>query len=114
MPAEIFRTETGPAARLSPGSPARTAASYDEIPYESHAIADSHPDHIAAIAALFGIESPDPARCRVLELGCARGDNVMAMATTLPGASFVGVDGSARQIADGERRRSGAGLDNVK
>jgi methyltransferase-like protein/ubiquinone/menaquinone biosynthesis C-methylase UbiE len=114
MPAEIFRTETGPAARLSPESPAQTATSYDEIPYDSQAVADTHPDHMAAIAALFGIESPDPAHCRVLELGCARGDNVMAMATTLPGASFLGIDGSARQIAEGERRRSGAGLDNVK
>src|SRR3984893_14331656 len=114
MPAEIFRTETGPAARLSPESPAQTATSYDEIPYDGQAIADTHPDHMAAVAALFGIDSRDPGRCRGLELGCARGDNVMAMATTLPGASFHGVDGSARQIAEGEKRRKGAGLDNVK
>ena len=114
MPAEIFPTETASAARLRPGSPAQTASSYDEIPYESQGIADTHPDHMASIAALFGIAAPDPARCRVLELGCARGDNLMAMATTLPGASFLGIDGSTRQIADGERRRAGAGLDTVR
>lgn len=114
LPTESVRTETGSAAALSPGSPSRTTASYDEIPYESHGIAATHPDRVAAVATLFGIESPDPARCRVLELGCARGDNLMAMATTLPGASFLGIDGSARQIADGERRRAGAGLDNVR
>lgn len=99
---------------VSPGSSTPSASSYDEVPYPSHAIADTHPDRLATIGALFGVDAPDPARCRVLDLGCARGDNVMAMATTLPGASFLGVDGSARQIADGERRRAAAGLDNVR
>ena len=71
----ISRNRIGPAAGVSPESQAGSASSYDEIPYDGQAIADTHPDHMAAIAALFGIESPDPARCRVLELGCARGDS---------------------------------------
>nr|MDQ2970130.1 methyltransferase regulatory domain-containing protein [Acidobacteriota bacterium] len=99
---------------VSPGSSTPSASSYDEIPYQSYAIAYTHPDRLATIGALFRVDAPDPARCRVLELGCARGDNVMAMATTLPAASFLGVDGSARQIAEGERRRTRAGLDNVR
>ncbi len=87
---------------------------YDAVPYRSRAITDSHPDGMAAMAALFGHDARDPESCRVLELGCARGDNIMAMAASLPGASFVGVDGAASQIADGEARRAKAGLDNVR
>jgi methyltransferase-like protein/SAM-dependent methyltransferase len=93
---------------------ASSASSYDEIPYESQAIADTHPSHLRMIGSLYGVEAVEPAHCRVLELGCARGDNVMAMAASLPGASFLGIDASSRQIADGERCRRAAGLDNVR
>ncbi|MDQ2978043.1 MAG: class I SAM-dependent methyltransferase [Acidobacteriota bacterium] len=110
----ISQNRIGPAAGVSPQARPVSPSSYEEIPYESEGIAETHPNHMAAIAALFGIEAPDPARCRLLELGCARGDNVMAVATTLAGASFLGIDGSPRQISDGERRRAGAGLDNVR
>ena len=90
------------------------ASSYDEVPYDSRSIPDTHPRHLATIAVLHGIAAAAPATCRVLELGCGRGDNLMAMASTLPRASFVGVDGSPRQIADGEKRRVAAGLDNLR
>ncbi len=99
---------------MTDGASRSSASSYDDIPYEAQAIFDTHPEHLAMIAALYGVPAASPESCRVLELGCARGDNLMAMATTLPGASFVGVDGSARQIADGETRRKVAALDNVR
>lgn len=92
----------------------RTLETYAEVPYRSHAIAETHPDRMAAMAALFGHKVPDTETCRVLELGCARGDNILAMATSLPNATFVGVDGSASQIAEGETRRLQSGLDNVR
>jgi SAM-dependent methyltransferase/methyltransferase-like protein len=37
-------------------------------------------------------------RCRVLELGCGNGGNIIPMAEALPGSSFVGIDLSQRQI----------------
>ena len=51
-------------------------------------------------------DRPDPAgpcgaaidTCRVLELGCATGGNLLPMAETLPAAQFVGVDLSDAQI----------------
>jgi methyltransferase-like protein/SAM-dependent methyltransferase len=98
----------------SPPLSASKASSYDDVPYESHGISDTHPEHLATMAELFGVAAPDPERCRFLELGCARGDNIMSMAVTLPGSSFLGVDGSARQIEDGQRRREAAGLANVR
>src|SRR5689334_10242006 len=77
------------------------STSYDELPYDSLFVAQSHPDRLAAMAVLFGLEPPPVERCRVLELGCAEGANLLAMAQTLPGGTFVGVDLSARQVADG-------------
>jgi methyltransferase-like protein/SAM-dependent methyltransferase len=91
-----------------------TVSSYDLVPYDSRAIKGTHPDRMATVAALHGLNAPALSRCRVLELGCARGDNLMAMAVSLPEASFLGIDASARQIEDGKKRLSATGLGNVE
>ena len=75
--------------------------SYDKVPYFSQAFAQSHPDRLAATAKLFGMAPARLDDCRVLELGCASGGNLIPMAVQLPGASFLGLDLSGRQIADG-------------
>jgi len=60
---------------------------------------DSYPNHLAAVARLCGMESPPPVHnCRVLELGCGRGDNLIPMAMTMPESQFVGIDLSQRQV----------------
>jgi SAM-dependent methyltransferase len=76
--------------------------SYDKVPYFSQAYAQSHPDRLAAMAKLFGMTPAPLGECRVLELGCASGGNLIPMAVHLPGSSFVGFDLSVRQIADGK------------
>ena len=48
-------------------------------------------------------------RCRVLELGCGDGGNVIPMAYALPEAEFVGLDLNAAAVARGRRDRRGAG-----
>jgi methyltransferase-like protein/2-polyprenyl-3-methyl-5-hydroxy-6-metoxy-1,4-benzoquinol methylase len=53
-------------------------------------------------------------RCRVLELGCASGGNLISMGLTLPGSTFVGIDFSPRQIADGQAVVEHLGLRNVE
>ena len=35
--------------------------SYDEVPYENHAFAQSHPDRLATMARMFGLTSPSVA-----------------------------------------------------
>lgn len=87
--------------------------SYDDVPYDSFAYPQTHPSRLATVATLFGLAPPDVATCRVLELGCAAGGNLIPMAEALPGARFVGIDLSARQIADGEALVRKAGLTNV-
>jgi methyltransferase-like protein/SAM-dependent methyltransferase len=78
-----------------------TQTSYDELPYESLPFAVSHPAHLATTLQLFGIAAPKLERCRVLELGCAAGGNLIPLAEVLPQAEFVGVDLSPVQIANG-------------
>jgi methyltransferase-like protein/SAM-dependent methyltransferase len=86
---------------------------YDEIPYTSHAYPLTHPDRLAMVGRLFGMEPPDVTRARVLELGCASGGNLIPMAEQYPGGTFVGVDLSARQIEEGQGALADIGIDNV-
>lgn len=89
------------------------ATSYDEVPYGDNVFANTHPERIAAVAALFGIRAAAPESCRVLELGCGTGANLIPMALTLPGSRFVGIDLSQRQIAGGRQTVATLGLDNI-
>ncbi|MCC6197672.1 MAG: class I SAM-dependent methyltransferase [Burkholderiales bacterium] len=87
---------------------------YDVLPYVSQAFAQSHPDRLATVATLFGMRPASITNARVLELGCASGGNLIPIATQLPGSRFVGIDLSARQIADGTAVISGLGLANIE
>ena len=87
--------------------------SYDEVPYSSHPFAQAHPDRLATIAILFGLRPPPVQRCRVLELGCASGGNLIPMAEQLPEGQFLGIDLSARQIADGQQVVQQLGLTKI-
>ena len=88
--------------------------SYDDLPYESQFFAMTHPDRMATMALLHGLSSPPVATCRVLELGCSNGGNLLPMAQTLPGARFVGIDLSPRQVADGQTVLQELGFQNVE
>lgn len=89
-------------------------SSYDEVPYASFPFPQTHPDRLATIAHLLGL-GPAPLRhCRVLELGCAAGGNLIPMAVALPQAQFVGIDLSAVQVAEGQATIEALGLDNIR
>lgn len=89
------------------------AQRYDTVAYAGRANAQSHPGHLAAVAALLGIAAPPVGSARVLELGCGHGDNVLPMAEALPGARFVGCDISGQAIAIARRGAAALALDNV-
>ena len=89
-------------------------ARYDAIPYRHGAVPESHPARTGAIARLLGIPAALPEGCRVLELGCGEGMNVLPLAERFPGAHFTGVDFSATQIATAETARAAAGLANAR
>jgi methyltransferase-like protein/SAM-dependent methyltransferase len=104
------------AAQVDGRIPGRTARmnSYDDLPYPSQAFAQTHPDRLATLARIFGLAPPSIERCRVLELGCASGGNLVPMAYGLPGSEFVGVDLSERQVAEGRTRIDALKLANVR
>ncbi|MCB1801066.1 MAG: class I SAM-dependent methyltransferase [Gammaproteobacteria bacterium] len=86
---------------------------YDSIPYDRLSLAETHPDQLAVLAALYGVVSPEPSTCRVLELGCAAGGNLIPMAWYLPTAHFVGLDLSQVQVTAGQSMIDELGLTNI-
>lgn len=65
---------------------------YDQLPYPSKFFLQTHPDRLAAAGILHGMEPADPRSCRVLELGCGNGSNLIAQAYLSPRSEFIGVD----------------------
>jgi SAM-dependent methyltransferase len=91
----------------------RRASPYDVVPYPGHPFPQTHPDRLATLGTLFRIGPPPLASCRVLELGCGDGGNLVPMAVALPGARFLGVDASEPAIARGRALAEALGLANV-
>ena len=88
--------------------------SYDQVPYPASPFAQTHPQRLATIATLFGVSAPPVDSCRVLEIGCAQGGNIVPMAEQLPNSQFVGFDLSAKQIDAAQQFAAVAKLDNVQ
>jgi methyltransferase-like protein/SAM-dependent methyltransferase len=93
---------------------AASATSYDEVLYPNNAFAQTHPDRLATLGTLFGMTPKPIEKCRVLELGCGGGGNLIPMAFTLPESEFVGVDLAALPIAEGQRMIGALDLKNIK
>src|SRR6478735_1177337 len=89
-------------------------ASFGEVEYPSFPRASTTPDRLAAVARLFAVDTPDPAKARVLEVGCSDGGNLIAVAVTAPNAKFVGFDFSDHAIARGQERIRALQIDNVE
>ncbi len=98
-------TESAVAASVDP---------YDQVPYPSHPYSASHPDRMHAMAHMFGIDAPLPDDARVLELGCAAGGNIIPLAVQFPKAKIVGIDLSAKQIAEGQDAIKSLGIKNIE
>lgn len=94
--------------------PSFIGADYNETPYPDFAFPLTHPAHLAALGVLHGIPVAPVEACRVLEVGCAGGGNVIPMAYALPKSHFVGIDLSAQQIAGGQRAIRELGLRNIE
>src|SRR5262245_45875319 len=88
--------------------------SYDIFPYGNRTFPRTHPDLLATVATLFGMAPAPPEDCRVLELCCAGGANLIFMAEALPGSHFLGIDLSARQVASGREQVRVKELANVE
>lgn len=89
------------------------AFSYDEMPYSNKFFPQTHPDRLATIGVLFGMSPTPIEKCRVLELGCGNGSNLIYQAVTLSGSEFVGVDLAAGHIDLASKSAKDLGVSNV-
>jgi SAM-dependent methyltransferase len=89
------------------------AFSYDTVPYRYAPVTESHPDRLGALGLLFGIETAPVERCRMLDLGCGNGANLIPMAARLPESRFVGIDLAGSAIAEAREIARALGLGNI-
>lgn len=87
--------------------------SYDRVPYTSFPYPQATPERLATIATLFGLAPTPPDKCRVLEIGCASAGHLLPLAEQFPESTFLGIDLSARQVADAEAARTLLQLSNI-
>ena len=87
--------------------------SYNEILYETSARFSTHPDRLAAVARLYGMDPAPVECCRYLEIGCGNGSHIVSMGYHLPNSRFVGVDLAEVPIAAGERMRTALEINNL-
>jgi methyltransferase-like protein/2-polyprenyl-3-methyl-5-hydroxy-6-metoxy-1,4-benzoquinol methylase len=92
----------------------QSLTTYDHVLYPSLAHVQTHPDRLGTIAALFGMQTAPVEKCRVLELGCGDGTNLISMAYQLPGSEFVGIDAAGRAITEGQQMIRDLSLHNVR
>jgi len=82
--------------------------------FTCHAVPHTHPNRLATLATLFGLH-PQPVQTgKVLELACCSGDNIIAIAQTLPGAQCIGIDISEQQITQANTAIKALNLKNVQ
>jgi len=87
---------------------------YDQVLYPSYTHGQTHPDRLAVISGLFGLQTQPVGGCRVLELGCGNGANLVPMAWGLPGSEFLGIDLAGEPIAQGQRMITDLALSNIR
>ncbi len=87
--------------------------SYDQVPYRTFPRRQTHPNRLAAVAKLFGMSPAPVARCRVLEIGCGSGGNLIPLAYHLSESHFTGIDLAPQPIAAALRAAGDLQLRNL-
>jgi len=86
---------------------------YEVIPYPTLPRPQTHPDRLAAVGKLFGLTPAPVERCRVLEIGCGDGGNLIPMAYALPDSRFIGIDLAAGPVTAGRQMTAELALANL-
>lgn len=86
---------------------------YDRVAYPTTVFAQTHPDRLAMLARLAGLDPVLPERARILEIGGGTCVNLLALAAAWPGSEAHGFDLSEAAIARGVELAETAGLANV-
>lgn len=86
---------------------------YDDVPYSTFVQEQTHPDRMNVVASLFGLHPVALENCRVLEVGCGDGSNLIPQAYVYPNSNFVGIDLAEKAIGAGNEAIRGIGLRNI-
>ena len=87
---------------------------YDLVPWDAHAIPATRPGHLALLSSLAGGPRPKLEGCRILEVGCANGANLLPLTFYRPDISALGVDTSSVQIEQARSAAREIGCENVR
>lgn len=87
---------------------------YEAVPYESEPFPETHPGRLAAVGRFFGMSPAPIESARVLELGCAAGNNLIPIAHAFAGAQFLGIDTTETAIREGQARIERFKLSNIR
>lgn len=87
---------------------------YETVQYPNHSYPQTHPSRLATIGLLHGLQVAPPEKCRVLEIGCGNGTNLLSLAALFPNSHFTGIDLAASVIAEGLNRVRELGLTNIE
>lgn len=97
-----------------PDLPPVSDFAYDRVPYPGAADGLIQLRNLQVVASLFGLNPADIKKCRVLEIGCANGTNLLPFAVEFPDSTFVGVDLAASQIQQAVAVASRLNLPNAQ
>jgi Methyltransferase domain/Predicted methyltransferase regulatory domain len=87
--------------------------SYDRVAYPTSVFIQTHPERLAVLARLAGLDPVDPRQARIMEIGGGDCVNLLSFAAMWPDCTAHGFDLSEVAIARGEAIRAVAGLDNA-
>src|SRR3954452_18410810 len=87
---------------------------YDIVRYPGSVYTQTDPAALGVIAKRFGLPFAPLENCRVLEIGCGDGLNLMNLAHAAPGGRFLGVDLAQTAIASASAEAAACGLTNVE
>lgn len=87
---------------------------YDDLPYPSYPYSDTHPNKLSSMGILFGMQPTPIDDCKVLELGCGSGSNLIGMAAGLPNSEFTGIDLSGKEIKLAKQKAGAINLSNIQ
>lgn len=94
--------------------PETSSINYEQITYPNFVHSQTHPNRMATMARAYGFKTAPVEKCRVLEVGCGSGTNLLAMACDLPESEFIGIDLSANHIKQGKTAVEETGAKNLE
>jgi SAM-dependent methyltransferase len=89
-------------------------SAYDEVLYPPGVHIHTQLDRLATVGRLRGMQPAPVDNCRVLELGCGVGTNLIAMAINWPESSFLGLDLACKPIQSGQADIKELELPNIE